>query len=472
MRKKRTWIILGTAALIGLVGVALISEAQRGAAQSAAANVQLGRVSQASLSLAVESAGSVSPEAAVTLAFGASGTVARVNVQPGDRVQAGEVLAELDTSDLELQIAQQEQAYLIQQAAYSLTVTPDAAAIEAAEAQLASATAAYNAARQKYAANSTDQVLISCNNVDNARQTYDDAVTAYNIYLTNWRVQVNGTADISPQKAQLDRAKAAYDKAVIDCNLARSSVNDSSVLSALAQLEQARSNLASLKNPSEVTLEKAQVQLEQARLSLEQARRQLDKARIVAPFDGLITVVNVAAGGPSGVANPIGLADTRRYHVDVLVDETEIGQVQIGQLTEVTFDALPDVKATGKVTRIDPAGTINQGVVYYRVRTELDPTEAALLIDMTANVRIILATHTDVLAVPGGAVRMDAQGAYYVNVVDENGEARRVEVTPGFTDGELTEVSGDLQRGQRVYISEPPARQQTGLGLLGIRVGR
>ena len=258
MKRKRIWIMVGIVAVLTIGGAILITNSQRSAAQAAAqANVQTGRVTQATLSQTVDSSGSVLPESEVTLSFGASGTVSKVNVEPGDRVKKGDVLAELDTSDLALQVAQQEQAYLIQQAAYSMTLTPGTDAVAAAEAQLASAQAAYQAAQQKVAANRTDQIAVSCYNLDNVKQTYDDARTAYNNLATNWRVQVNGSLELSPQQAQLDRAKAAYDKAALECHLAKSSVNDSSVKSALAQLEQARANLETLKNPSDRTVEKA-----------------------------------------------------------------------------------------------------------------------------------------------------------------------------------------------------------------------
>jgi HlyD family secretion protein len=461
MRRKRTWFIIGLVIVLIIGGVVVAMNSQRGAPQSAAlANTQLGRVTQATLLSTVDSSGSVLPESEVTLSFGTSGTVSKVNVATGDRVKKGAVLAELDTSDLALQVAQQEQAYLIQQAAYSMTLTPDAAAVAAAEAQLVSAQAAYQAAQKKYATSRTDQITVSCYNLDNVKKTYDDALTAYNNLATNWRVQVYGTLDISPQKAQLDRAKAAYDKAVLECNLAKSSVNDSSVKSALAQLEQAKANLETLKNPSNRTVEKARIQLEQAHLSLEQVRRTLDDAKIVAPFDGVVTAVNAVVGAPGSGAALILLADTSKYHVDVLIDETEVDQVQVGQKVEITLDALPDAKITGTVSRIDPAGTINQGVVYYKTRIDLDPTDVPLLIDMTANARIILDTHENVLAVPGGAIRTDPQGGYYVNVVNEDGTARRVDVTTGYTDGDLTEVAGDLQRGQQVFLSEPTTQQQ------------
>jgi multidrug efflux pump subunit AcrA (membrane-fusion protein) len=126
-----------------VVGIAIVTGNQHSAAQAAAlVNAQTGRVTRAALSSTVDSSGSVSPESAVTLAFGVSGTVAKVNVLPGDHVKKDDVLAALDTSDLELQVAQQEQAFLIQQAAYSMTIQPDPDAVAAAQTAMSNASAA------------------------------------------------------------------------------------------------------------------------------------------------------------------------------------------------------------------------------------------------------------------------------------------------------------------------------------------
>ena len=394
-----------------------------------------------------------------------------MTVQPGDHVKEGDVLAELDTSDLELQIAQQEQAYLIQQATYSTTIRPDPNAVTAAQIALDNASVAYKLAQQKYAVNSTQQVSLTCDNVDNAKQSYDDAVTAYNNYISNWRVIVDGSYEISPQKSRLDRAKAAYDVALANCNLAKSNVNDTSVRSAYVQVLQAKANLDNLLNPSERTLMAAKAQLDQAYSSLQQAQQQLDNAKIVAPFDGVVAQVSAVAGG-AGSGATIELVDDSQYHIDVLVDETEIAPVKVGQEVENTFDALSSTTVTGTVSRIDPAGTISQGVVNYLVRVNLAPTKAPLRIDMSANSSIILDTHANALAVPGTAIRQDTQG-YYVNVMDANGEPQRVDVTTGYTNGTLTEVSGNLQLGEQVFIGEPPATatQGRGFNLFGIRIG-
>jgi HlyD family secretion protein len=469
MKKKRTWIIVGVVALI-VAGVVIVTNNRNSAAQAAAqANVQLGRATLATLLSTVDSSGSVTPESKVTLAFDASGAVATVNVKAGDHVKTGDVLAELDTTSLKLQLAQQQQSFLIQQASYSLTLQPDPDAVQSAQLALDNASAAYRLAQQKYAANTANQALTSCSNLDDAQRAYDDAVNAYNALLANWRAVVNGSYQISPQKSQLDRAQAAYDVALANCNLSKSTGNDSSgVQSAAAQLQQAKINLDNLLTPSELTLATAKAQLDQAYTSLAQVQRQLDNAKIVAPFDGVITQVNAIVGGTSAT---IVEAEDAQLNIGVLVDETQIGLVNPGQKAEVTFDGLPGTTLTGTVGRINPAGTVSQGVVNYLVNIDLDPVTSTLRLDMSANVRIILETHANVLAVPGGSIRSDAQG-YYVNVLDATGGATRVDVTTGFTDGDLTEVSGNLQPNDRVYISTPPVRQQSGgLNLFGLRLG-
>ena len=95
----------------------------------------------------------------------------------------------------------------------------------------------------------------------------------------------------------------------------------------MPSLVQAKANLDSLSNPSERTLTAAKIKLEQAQLALDEAKQQMEDAKMVAPFDGLVTSVTAIAGGSSGNAT-IELTDVSQYHVDVLVDETEIGQVQ------------------------------------------------------------------------------------------------------------------------------------------------
>jgi len=166
MNKKRIFIPIGVVAL-ACVGVAFFSS--RSQATTTTTETQLGKVTQATLSSVVESSGSVTPKAENDLSFGVSGTVSKVNVKIGDKVKKGDVLAELDTTDLELAVAQAQQAYLSQQATYSLTVNPDPNEVAAAELAVSNAAAAYQLAQQKYKVNSTDSVMLSCNNLEGQR---------------------------------------------------------------------------------------------------------------------------------------------------------------------------------------------------------------------------------------------------------------------------------------------------------------
>jgi HlyD family secretion protein len=466
MKKKRTWIILAVV-VFACSGLALAASQilSRQADVQALADAQIGQVQTATLSAVVESTGSVNAQAEVPLSFGASGTVAKVNVVAGDRVKQGDVLAELDTSSLALQVKQAEQVYLLQQATYSATVQADPDSIASAQAAVNSASAAYQNALVKYDTRD-DKVTSSCANVDDAKTTLDDAQTAYTNYLSDWRVQVYGSYEVSPQKAQLERAQAAYDQALARCATTKGTINTSAVQSARSDLEQAQATLADLVSPNPDQLAAAKAQVEQARLAWEQAKVNLSNARIIAPFDGYVVEVNMVVGQTGSQATTITVADLSQYHLEVLIDETEIGKVQADQAAEVTFDALPETRLTGRVARIDPAGTVNQGVINYQVRIDLDPTEAALRIDMTGNVRILYETHANVLAVPTAAIRTDeATGQSYVELAElpqqnaqggQSSSAQRVTVTTGLTDGDLTEVSGRLQAGQAVFISEAP----------------
>jgi HlyD family secretion protein len=238
------------------------------------------------------------------------------------------------------------------------------------------------------------------------------------------------------------------------------------VTSAQSQVAQAKANLDNLLSPSDATIVTAKVQLELARLNLQQTRLKLADAEIVAPFDGIVTKVNASVGeASSGVS--ISLADTSHYHINVLVDETEITKVQLGQKTEATLDGLPGLTLTGKVSRIDPSGALVQGVVNYNVQIDLDPSTAPLRLYMTTNVRIIRDTHAGVLSVPLSAVHTDPAGGPYVEVVDQHEQqagSHRVNVTVGLTEGTQVEVAGDLKDGDRVLMNAAPRRTTSFFG--------
>jgi HlyD family secretion protein len=511
MRRKRSWIILGVAAALIVGGAYLATRQTNGQtpASQLLADLQTTRVIRTTLSISVESSGSIIPNATVQLKFGTSSTVSQVDVAPGDRVEKGDALAMLDTTDLQLALAKAEQAHLVQQLTYSATIEADPGDIAVAQASYNSALAAYNIARQEYAS-LDDQETVQCSQLTNARDALERAQTAYDRLANDHQARNYLNSDWGPYQSvvnTLTNAQAAYEQALANCNITRLSLNDSALRLAQTQLQSAKTKLDDLLSPSAETLIQAKARLEQAQLSLEEAQQNLAEATLVAPFDGVITAVNATVGGSSGSSAAIEIVDVSRLHVDVLVDETEIAQVQVGQKVQITLDALSDITLTGQVARIDPAGTVSSGVVNYSVRVDLDPSEAPLRLDMTANASIQGEMRENVLAVPttaiqepgqglaalraqggfsgrgglgnfggqegqggfpgqggqdepgdqggfpgqGGLGRQALQGSFVLVLAD--GQIRLVPVTVGITAGDLTEVSGDLQEGDQVVIT-------------------
>jgi HlyD family secretion protein len=517
MKKKRIFIVLGVVVVLIAVGGVYIATrqpaTQTGVSQFLA-NAQTVKVVRTNLMTSVDSSGSVIPAAKLQLSFGAAGTVMDVKAKVGDHVKKGDVLATLDATDLQSKVTQAEQAYLIQQLTYSATVQPDPSQVLIARTAYTNALTAYNVALRDYG-NLADKTTVQCSQLTTAKDALDRAQTAYDRLANDHQAKNYLSGDWGPFQSvvnNLTNAQSAYDLAVSDCNVTKTNLNDSAVRSARAQVQSAKANLDNLLAPRAEKQIQAAAQLEQSRLSLVQAQQNLADATLVAPFDGVITIINITAGGASGSGAAIEMADMSQLHVDVLVDETQISTVKPGQKTQLTLDALPGITLTGQVANIDPAGTISQGVVNYNVHVNLDPTNVPVRLDMTANASIIAATRENVLAVPNAAIRtggfagqgggtrqagqggqggfsgqggqggqggfsgQGGQGGANVQsgqavtntqggqggqqriqgpfvLVIRNGQPVPVQVTVGLATTDLTEVSGDLHEGDQVVIT-------------------
>jgi HlyD family secretion protein len=504
MNKQRLLILIGVVVVIVAAGGVYLATrppaAQTGVNQFLA-NAQTVKVTRTDLMTSVDSSGSIMPAAKLQLSFGASGTVLKVNAQVGDRVKKGTVLATLDPTDLQAKVTQAEQAYLIQQLTYSATVQPDSSEVRLARTSYANALADYNAALRDYN-NLGDKTTVQCSQLTTAKSALDRAQTAYDRVANDHQAKnylVPGGKFYSLIQSLSD-AQSAYDLAASNCDVTKTSLNDSAVRSARTQVHTAKTSLDNLLAPSAEKQIQSAAQLEQSRLSLVQARQNLANATLIAPFDGVVTAVNITAGGASGSGAALELADMSQLHVDVLVDETQIAAVKPGQKTQMTLDALPGITLTGQVAGIDPAGTVSQGVVNYNVHVNLDPTEAPVRLDMTANAMIVSGARQNVLAVPNAAIQTggfggnrpggangqavtntqgrpnvqsgqavtNTQGAPRVRgpfvLVIRNGQPVQVQVTVGLATADLTEVSGDLQEGDLVAIITATRQSTTSTG--------
>ncbi|MCX8127072.1 MAG: HlyD family efflux transporter periplasmic adaptor subunit, partial [Dehalococcoidia bacterium] len=150
---------------------------------------------------------------------------------------------------------------------------------------------------------------------------------------------------------------------------------------------------------NQATYERAVFARDAAKLSLEQAKRQLEKAMLTAPYDGIISSVNVKEGMNVALSTVVcRLVDTTQVEMKGLVDEGDVGKLKVGMEAIVSLDAVPGVEMKGKLTFISPVATIQSGVVYYQVVISVESPKTVTVRDgMTASANMVLEKRTGVL---------------------------------------------------------------------------
>lgn len=456
-------VLLGTGAYFGY------REYQRRQAEANAPSYESVSVSRGDISATVSATGLVLPEREVNVAFSAAGTVADVNVEVGQAVKAGDVLASLDTADLALAVKQadvgvrQAQAQLqqLQEGANTADVVAAEAALASAQQGLASAQANY---QQTLKGPDKDTLASAQAQVDQARVQLQQAQQAYD------KVKNRPDVGMLPQSVNLQNASIALETAEAQYRAAEKSVTNAQVVAARsqvtaaeAQVAQAQANLDRLqRGTSEGQIAVARAGIDQAMLSLEVAQRRLDNAKLLAPWDGVVTQVSIVEGGPATPAQPaVRLADTSKYHLDVQVDEVDIAGIEPGQPVQVEIDALPDEMLTGKVSRIAPAAiTTTTGGVSYNVRLDIDPASAPLRSGMSATATVIASTRQNVLLVPNRAVQLEREtGKTYVERVAGE-DLVRTEVQLGLRDEQFSEVRDGVSEGDTLAIRNRSGQDQ------------
>jgi RND family efflux transporter MFP subunit len=181
--------------------------------------------------------------------------------------------------------------------------------------------------------------------------------------------------------------------------------------------------------------------------NLAQLQDALADYTVIAPFDGTISAVNVKVGDTASgaVATIISSQNLAR----ATFNETDIVNVKVGQPVTITFDALPDLALTGKVSVVDTVGTVSQGVVSYGVQVALDMPNASVKPGMSDSIAIITNVKQDVLLVPNSAVSTK-QGVSSVQTMGSSGVPQETQVTIGLSNDTMTEIVSGLNEGDTV----------------------
>ena len=464
---KKWWIVI-TVVVIG--GLSFAGWQYLGSRQQARAEVQdsieTAIVQRGTLRVTLDATGSLAPQAEVSLAFQSSGQVAEVFVEEGQQVEAGQALAQLDTDDLALQVAQAEislrEAELQLE---NLLDPPDQADVERAQDAVDRAAASLQLA-QISQRTAQDSVLVN-ESLDDAQSAYDDALEDYNYWLDeynendadHWFVE-NALEKLEDRDLALKRVREQADQQL------QSASND---LSAAADAyRQAQNDLQDLLDGAdESNVETAQLQVDQVRASLEQARLRLEQATLTAPMAGTVTALNIQPGEmtSAGQASIVVISDLSVLTVDVYLDETDISQVAVGQKALVSVDAFPEAELSGEVTYIAPVAETQSGIVLYPVTVRLPSTEIPARAGMTADVEIVSASQEGALIVPLRAVHTEEGRAYVERLT--GGQIERVEVELGMmTDTEVEVISGVVEGDVVAVVAAASSDQGSGGGMM------
>ena len=393
--KRRTLVLLAIAAIVAVAGADLFS--RRGPKR---ATVDVGTASrQAQFRSTVTASGEIVASQYADIGSSVMGKIVALPVAEGDRVKAGQVLAQVDRVQAQLDLAgSAEQTRTLES-----DERASAEQVRSAEADVAAAEAR---------ARDADQLL---------------------------KRRRELSAEQLLPASELDTAKATADAAAAQLSAAKSAV------------ERSRRNL-----------ESAASRIRQARAQQARAVDVLQKTSIVSPIDGVVTRLRVRNGEMVvvGVQNQPGttlmtISDLGAIDTEVKVAEADVLNVALGQKAEVTLEALPGKKFTGKVVEIGASALPVTGTAAareFRVVVRLDAPDPGLRPGLTGDAEIVTSERSNVLTVPLQAVvlrTVDGQQRTGVFTVADDGVARFVPVTSGVIGGLNIEVTG-IQDGTRV----------------------
>ncbi len=189
-----------------------------------------------------------------------------------------------------------------------------------------------------------------------------------------------GEDDVYQAEQAVEAAKASHTAAVARLEELRAATDEGEFEQARASLESARASLTSAQaqydelvtGPSENAIEQQRQDLRLAELTMEEARAALDDLSVIAPFDGVVEVVNILPGDRIDSGSPaFTLSTTNRMLIALTVTEEELPDLEVGQTGLATFDAIDGTEYPIRVDSIIRVPNSEQGVVTYDVEARI-----------------------------------------------------------------------------------------------------
>ena len=437
------------------VGTFFLTRGDAATVQYRTATATLGTVTQT-----VSLSGNLAPDGETDLDFEGAGKVTAVNVQAGQTVTAGEVLATQDPTSLEASLTQAQATLSGAEANLTLAKSgASASSLTQAEAQVSSAQVQYDSAVTSLA----DTKAVNAQQVTQADAAYTEAQT---IAGADGCTPGSTTSPCPQDEQTVSQDYQAWQAAIVKGrqadDQAQGQVNADKV-----QWQNAKAALAALEDGSassstQVATDESQVEIDQVNVT--NAEAAVNAATLKAPAGGVVEEVNVtngeqiSSGGTGGVSSGSGGSATHAvviitpgvFEVTGSVSDALVNEIAVGQTAEVVAAGSSDAVA-GKVTAVAEEATVSSGVATFPVTVVLSGASPSLRPGMSASVSVIINQVVQVITVPTSAVHTTGAGSTVTLFV--SGKPDPVAVTVGASDATRTQILTGVKLGDEVVIA-------------------
>lgn len=405
--------------------------------------------------------------------------VTEVKVEEGDLVEAGDVIAVLDSSEVEYNISVQEATLKQAELTDSYNVRDSQTSLDQLNEQLNSglnatlntaqetllnaqqsyqnAVETYNQAKQELENGTTQSVVSARQNVTSAQASYDSALEQNENHMLSDEALATYAVTLSNAQENLRLAQETAEQDVQDYYDA---MVDAEEALADAEADYAAAELSIKQNveTTENTLERTQALASQetTKLQIEHLKDSLNDYTITAPISGYITDLSLKAGEyTTSAASVAEVTSFDTMQVEIRISEYDVSNVSEGDTVQIHVDSL-NKDYEGTISRISRTATVENEVSYLDAVVEFEADDD-IKDGLSAEVRLIQTQELGVPALPTEAVAYNDDNTAYVYIRDENGRLTTRPVSLGETDGTWIQITEGLEVGDTVFYQYTPS---------------
>ncbi|HWP47133.1 MAG TPA: efflux RND transporter periplasmic adaptor subunit [Candidatus Limnocylindrales bacterium] len=286
------------------------------------------------------------------ISFKIAGRVEERLVSEGERVQAGQVVARLDHTELVHQVALRKAEVEVARAALAeLEAGPRPEEIAQAEAVVRKAQAQLD---ELLAGSRPQDIAVAEAAVQRAKVEVNRLKADYERRYKLYQEGILSTNEYEAAQTAYKVATAQLKEAEERLKLLKEGPRKEQIEQARAALMQAKETLTLVKKgPRKETIDQARARLDQANQALAMAETQLDYATLVSPISGVVLSKNVEPGEYVAPGTPVvTLGNLDNVWLRAYINETDLGRVKVGQRVQVTTDTYPGKVYEGHISFI------------------------------------------------------------------------------------------------------------------------